>query len=69
MPPHNMNMQQSATYTVRAFRYSTTLTGVFFYYAFLSEPAVCVQQLLEALQYIIIQMCFKTSSSLYRNVV
>jgi hypothetical protein len=42
MPPLNMNMQQSATYTVRAFRYSTTLTRIFFDYVCIPVWASCL---------------------------
>lgn len=42
MPPLNMNMQQSATYTVRAFKYSTTLTRIFFDYVCIPVWASCL---------------------------
>jgi hypothetical protein len=42
MLPLDMNMQQSETYTVRAFRYSTTLTRIFFHYVCIPVWASCL---------------------------
>jgi len=42
MPPLNMKMQQSATYTFRAFSYSTTLAQIFFDCVWIRVWASCL---------------------------
>lgn len=42
MPPLNMNMQHAATYTVRAFKYPSTLTRIFFDYVCIPVWASCL---------------------------